>query len=107
VSRYRSWGHAVGQGGVEMQQRKVQVLAEWPRLIEPWTRVRTLHHVYLTSRVHVFPPLVHGYISRDYTRAPELRHLYSTFGQVILHVATLHHTNFSPHIRYIITSAFV
>jgi hypothetical protein len=39
--------------------------------------VRTLHHVYLTPRVHVFPPLVHGSISRDYTRPHRATSLYT------------------------------
>jgi hypothetical protein len=63
-------------------------------------------HVYLTPRVHVFPPLVHGSISRDYTRTNRDTSLYTRLGQVILHMATLHHTTFSPHIRSIITSVF-
>jgi hypothetical protein len=37
----------------------------------------TLHHVYLTLRVHVFPPLVRGYISWDYTRAHRATSLYT------------------------------
>jgi hypothetical protein len=36
----------------------------------------------------------------------EPRHRILDFGQVILHMATLHHTKFSPHIRSILTSAF-
>jgi hypothetical protein len=82
------------------------------QLIEPWTSVRTLHHVYLTPRVpyttctrlpSTCPWL---YLTRLHQSSPSHVTVYSTFDQVILHVATLHHTTFSPHIRSIITSAF-
>jgi hypothetical protein len=37
----------------------------------------TTYHVYLTPRSHVFPPLVHGSISRDYTRSHRATSLYT------------------------------
>jgi hypothetical protein len=37
----------------------------------------TTYYVYLTPRVHVFPPLVHGSISRDYTRPHRATSLYT------------------------------
>jgi hypothetical protein len=46
---------------------RAQSLVDVFQMIDPWTRVRTLHHVYLTPRIHVFPPVVHGSTSRDYT----------------------------------------
>jgi hypothetical protein len=46
-------------------------------------------------------------LSPEITPDPiETRHCILDFGQVILHMATLHHTTFSPHIRSIITSVF-
>jgi hypothetical protein len=46
-------------------------------------------------------------LSHEITPDPiEKRHCILDFGQVILHMATLHHTTFSPHIRSIITSVF-
>jgi hypothetical protein len=64
-------------------------------LIEPWTRVRTLHHVYLTPRAHVFPPLVHGYISRITTENTEPRHC-------ILDVWSSHTTCGHPPSHYVL-----
>jgi hypothetical protein len=46
-------------------------------LIDPWTLVHAFYHVYLTPREHVFPPLVHGSISRDYTRPHRATSLYT------------------------------
>jgi hypothetical protein len=85
-----------------------------PALIDPWTRVNTLHHVYLTPRTtcalhDVYTSSTHlsMVLSHEITPDPiEPRHCILAFGQVILHMATLHHTTFSPHIRSIITSAF-
>jgi hypothetical protein len=37
----------------------------------------TMYHVYLTTRVHVSPPIVHGSISRDYTRPHRATSLYT------------------------------
>jgi hypothetical protein len=61
----------------------------------------TLHHVY-TSSLHLSMVLSH-----EITPDPiEPRHFIFDFGQVILHMATLHYTTFLPHIRSIITSVF-
>jgi hypothetical protein len=46
------------------------------------------------------------YLTGLHQSSPSRVTVYLTFDQVILHVATLHHTTFSPHIRSIITSAF-
>jgi hypothetical protein len=83
-------------------------------MIDPWTRVNAFYHVYLTTRPtctlhHVYTSSLHlsMVLSYEITRDPiETRHCILDFAQVILHIANLHHTTFSPHIRSIITSAF-
>jgi hypothetical protein len=62
-------------------------------------------HVYLTPRVHVFPPLVHGSISRDYTRPHRATSLYTrlwsnhtTYGHPPSHYVLTQHS-FYNHIR--------
>jgi hypothetical protein len=83
-------------------------------MIDPWTRVHAFYHVYLTTRPtctlhHVYTSSLHlsMVLSPEITPDPiETRHCILDFGQVILHMATLHHTTFSPHIRSIITSVF-
>jgi hypothetical protein len=94
-----------------------QILVTRTMVIEPWTRARTLHHVYLTPRIpyttctlhHVYTSSLHlsMVVSHGITPEPtEPRHCILDFGQVILHMATLHHTTFSPHISSITTSVF-
>jgi hypothetical protein len=54
-------------------------------------------HVYLTPRVHVFPPLVHGSISRDYTRPHRDTSLYTRLW-------ASHTTYGHPPSHYVLTS---
>jgi hypothetical protein len=61
----------------------------------------TLHHEH-TSSHHLSMVISHGLDQSP----PSHVTVYSTFGQVILHRATLHHTNFSPRIRSIVASPF-
>jgi hypothetical protein len=81
-----------------------------------------LTHVYLTprttcilnqlSRVHCttctrLPSTCSWfYLTGLHLSPPSHVTVYSTFGQFLLHMATLHHTTFSPNICSIITSAF-
>jgi hypothetical protein len=53
-------------------------------------------HVYLTPRVHVFPPLVHGSISRDYTRPHRATSLYTRLW-------SSHTTHGHPPSHYVLT----
>jgi hypothetical protein len=66
----------------------------------------TLHHVYLTPHVHVFPPLVHGSISRDYTRCHRATSLYTrlwsshtTYGHPPSHYVLTPHSFYKNYIR--------
>jgi hypothetical protein len=54
-------------------------------------------HVYLTPRLHVFPPLVHGYTSRDYTRPHRATPLYTRFW-------SSHTTSGHPPSHYVLTA---
>jgi hypothetical protein len=55
-----------------------------------------MSHVYLTPRVHVFPPLVHGSISRDYTRPHRATTLYTRLW-------SSHTTHGHPPSHYVLT----
>jgi hypothetical protein len=85
-----------GDHGLEREE-----LSSMEYVIDPWTRVHAFYHVY-TSSLHLSMILSH-----EITPDPiEPRHCILDFGPVILHMATLHHTTFSPHIRSIVTSVF-
>jgi hypothetical protein len=53
-------------------------------------------HVYRTPRVHVFPPLFHGSISRDYTRPHRATSLYTR-------LCSSHTTHCHPPSHYVLT----